>query len=121
MAINIIAQPAPAPSAPSPGSPVVRVVEQQVRSSASTEQKVQTTERKITEQDVQKAVGQANIEIAGTNESIAFGYIKEINLLFVTVTDKNSGEVIREIPSKDFIEHRIAMKEMVGMMLDKQV
>ena len=73
-----------------------------------------------TERDVQKAISEATSAFAGANESVSFSYEKRLGLLYVQVTDNQSGEVIREIPSKDFIKHRIAMREMVGLMLDKQ-
>ena len=77
-------------------------------------------EQAITEQQVQKAVNEANADFSGSNESVAFHYEKKLGLLYVQVTDNQSGEVIREIPSKDFINHRIAMREMIGLFLDKQ-
>ena len=73
-----------------------------------------------TEREVQKAISEATSAFAGANESVSFHYEKRLGLLYVQVTDNQSGEVIREIPSKDFIQHRIAMREMVGLMLDKQ-
>ena len=80
-----------------------------------------TQEKPITEQQVKQAVSKANAMFAGSNESVAFHYEKKLGLLYVQVTDTQSGEVIREIPSKDFINHRLAMREMVGLILDKQV
>ena len=78
-------------------------------------------EKPVTEQQVKQAVSKANAMFAGSNESVAFHYEKKLGLLYVQVTDTQSGEVIREIPSKDFINHRLAMREMVGLILDKQV
>jgi len=72
-------------------------------------------------QDVQRAIEQATrqLESAGLSEKIGFGYVQELNLLYVQVKDAQSGEVIREIPSKDFIKHQLAMREMIGLLLDK--
>jgi len=76
--------------------------------------------RLVTEQEVQEAVWQANAELAGVNERIGFGYDKRLNQLFVRVVDRISGETVREIPPREFIEHQAAMKEMVGLILDKR-
>ena len=78
------------------------------------------SEQQVSIQDVQKAIQQSNKALTLSGESIAFGYEEKLGQLFVTVTDKQSGEVIREIPSKDFIQHKIAMREMIGLLLDKQ-
>ncbi|MDX8389700.1 MAG: flagellar protein FlaG [Mariprofundaceae bacterium] len=80
------------------------------------------TEKQPSEQEVQKAVEQATQEIAslGSSETIGFSYEKKLNLLFVQIKDLDSGEVVREVPSKDFIKHQIAVREMIGLILDKK-
>ncbi|RLL54397.1 flagellar protein FlaG [Mariprofundus sp. EBB-1] len=105
------------------GSANVRPVSQpQASPTPPVQQNVQNkVEQKVSTQDLQKAIQQANVSSGSSGESIAFGYEEKLGQLFVTVTDKHSGEVIREIPSKDFIQHKIFMKEMVGLLLDKQV
>lgn len=80
-----------------------------------------TKKQQPSSQDVQRAVAQANARIAGLNESLSFGFIKELGQLVVQITDKNSGEVIRQFPSRDFIAQQIASKAFLGMLLDKQV
>jgi len=116
-------QPRPVPVAPNVGAAVVRSGnQQQVSPPVSTEQKVQSeTEQQVKEQDLQKVVQQANVEMASSNSSVAisFGYEEKLGQLFVQVKDQESGEVIREIPSRDFIQHKIAMREMIGLLLDK--
>jgi len=118
-------QSSPVLASPNVGSASVKVGSPQVkRQPTATEQSVQqnvrSAEVKVSEQDVQREVARANVEITGNNENIAFSYEPKLGQLFVHVTDKNSGEVIREIPSKDFIQHRVAMREMIGLLLDKQ-
>lgn len=76
--------------------------------------------KQVSEQDVQRAVQQANAEFSGSNERIGFAYDDRLNQLYVRVVDKASGETVREIPSSEFIEHRAAMKEMIGLLLDQK-
>jgi flagellar protein FlaG len=123
--VELNMQPRPVPSSPNVGAAAVRQGNQQqakapVSAEQSVQQQVTNTEAKVSEKALRDAVGQANIEMAMTNESISFGFEKKLGLLFVQVTDSNSGEVIREIPSREFIAHRVAMREMVGLLLDKQ-
>jgi len=61
-----------------------------------------------------------NALINSNNESISFGYEKRLGLLFVQVTDKSTGQVLREIPSRDFIRNAIAMRESIGLMLNQK-
>jgi len=57
---------------------------------------------------------------SGSNETISFAYEEKLNQLYVKIVDQNSGAVVREIPSKDFIRHQIALREMIGLILDKK-
>ena len=111
----------PVLSSPTMGAAVVRSGNQQQATPPMSVEQVQArTEQKVSARDVQKAVHQANMALPGSNEAIAFGYEEKLGQLYVQVTDKKSGEVIREIPSKEFLQHRVFMREMIGLLLDKQ-
>jgi len=75
---------------------------------------------KVSEESVRHAVQQANIEFAGSNEKVGFGYEKRLGLLYVQVLDKNTGDVVKELPSREFINHQVFMKELAGMLLDRK-
>lgn len=69
---------------------------------------------------VQQAVEQANAQAAQSRPvKVSFGYEQKLNQLYVQITDQDTGKVVREIPSKDFIKHKLAMREMIGLILDK--
>ena len=74
----------------------------------------------VSEQELKQVIQQANQSFAGSNESVSFTFEEKLGQLFVQITDSTSGEVIREVPSKEFIQHQVAMKELVGLLLDKQ-
>jgi flagellar protein FlaG len=116
--IEIINQASPVLSTPNVGAAGARSGGQ--TTPAPAEQAVQGQEKNVSAAEVSKAVAQANVEFSGSKETIGFGYEEKLGQLYVQVKDKASGEVIREIPSRDFIRHRIAMREMIGLILDKQ-
>jgi len=109
-------------STPPAGAPVVQ--QAQVKPPVSNEPTLkarQDAEKgQPTEQEVQQVVAEANREYSGPNEKIAFGYEKRLNMLIVQVQDRETGEVVREIPPKEFIDFRVAMRERIGLLLDKQ-
>lgn len=126
VAVTLNTQPRPVPSSPNVGAAVVspgnsQHVKAPISAERSAPQQVTSAEVSVTEEGLKQAVAQANIEIASSNESVSFNFEAKLGLLFVTVTDSDSGQIIREIPSKDFIAHRVAMREMIGLLLDKQV
>jgi flagellar protein FlaG len=124
--ISPITTQAPVASTPMVGSPAPstasvqqKVVPQQASDSVVN---IQKKEPVVTEKSVQEAVNTANqmLANAGSNETISFAYEEKLNQLYVKIVDQNSGAVVREIPSKDFIRHQIALREMIGLILDKK-
>jgi len=106
-------------SAPSTAPVQQKAVPQQAPASVVN---IRQKEPVVTEKSVQEAVNTANQMLAnsGSNETISFAYEEKLNQLFVKIVDQNSGAVVREIPSKDFIRHQIALREMIGLILDKK-
>lgn len=70
--------------------------------------------------EVQAAVAevQARMDQMGTN--LQFAMDKEAKDLVVKVTDKNSGDLIRQIPSEDVIRLRNKLEEVTGLLFDKK-
>ncbi len=108
-------------SIPGSSAPSVQVFQPKVAPQTAVAQPVQNQpEPMVSEQELKQAVQQANQNFAGSNEAVSFTYEEKLGQLFVQITDSASGEVIREVPSKEFIQHQVAMKELVGLLLDKQ-
>lgn len=77
-------------------------------------------EKKATPSEVQAAVEevQARMDQMGTN--LQFTMDKEAKDLVVKVTDKNSGDLIRQIPSEDVLRLRKKLEEVTGLLFDKK-
>ena len=99
-----------------------QVVADSSRARAASQPRV--SERQPPEAEVRKAVNQANADMAGLNENIRFGFSDEAGMLFVQVVDQRSGEVIRQIPSKEFLAAqaaaRAAAQKATGLLLNRQ-
>ena len=93
----------------------------EVQTDVTQQQSGQLAQQSVSDEHVKRAVQQANQHVSsGTNESVSFNYAPEVNRLIVQVKDNSTGEVIREIPSKDFVKQQLAVREMIGLLLDKQ-
>lgn len=55
------------------------------------------------------------------NVSVRFELHDELNEYYVTVVDVATDEVIREIPSKKFLDMYAAMTEYMGLFVDKKI
>jgi len=128
---SIASASAVAVSIPRSSAPSVQIFQPKLAPQAAVSQSAQTQaatvqlaqnkpEPMVSEQELKQAIQQANQSFAGSNESVSFTYEEKLGQLFVQITDSTSGEVIREVPSKEFIQHQVAMKELVGLLLDKQ-
>jgi len=115
--VSSVTQPVSSPVSAKPEAPVTKVGMNATQHSAT--QKAPVQQEKVSEKSILQAVTQANIEIAGGNEKVGFGYEKRLGQLYVQVLDKDTGEVIKEIPPKSFIEHQAFMKELAGILLDR--
>ena len=49
-----------------------------------------------------------------------FGYSDDVGSLYVSVYERETDNVIRQIPSKEAMELMAKMKEIVGMIFDKK-
>jgi len=84
---------------------------------AEAERKQAEAERRLTEQMLEEL--EQDIESIH-NIGLRFAKHDATGRTIVTVLDKESNEVIREIPSKDILDLAAKMEEMVGFLLDKK-
>jgi len=114
----------PVLSSPNMGAAVVRSGNQPQSSPPVSAGQVQSSAsgkgQEVSLQQVQQAVAQANRQLAGSNESITFGYEERLGQFVVQISDKATGQVIQQLPSKDFIQFQLHMREMIGLFLDKK-
>ncbi len=55
------------------------------------------------------------------NTHLNFSVHEETERIMVRITDQNTGDVIREIPSEEFLNLAARLQEMVGLMFDMKV
>ncbi len=75
-------------------------------------------------QEIQKqlnnTVKKLNDQMDSLNINIKFGFNDKIDTLFVDVTEKSTGRLIRKIPSEETMKLAEKMKEIIGMIFDKK-
>ena len=63
----------------------------------------------------------ANAMLDGTGTELAFKYNDQIQDWYAVIQNENTGEVVKQIPSKEVLALRANLKEMIGVFLDKKV
>lgn len=71
-------------------------------------------------QRIESAVKRANNTMRMTKTSCQFQYHEDTNRVSIKVIDKDTEEVIREIPSEEALELIQKMWEMAGILVDEK-
>lgn len=81
------------------------------------------SENKKEEQHVRKlkeAINQANQEIRMKQTACEFSYDEDTNRIAIKVKDKETDEVIREIPAEETLEMLARIREQAGLLMDER-
>jgi len=72
------------------------------------------------EKHLKDAADKANEFVKSINQELQFSVDKDTGQTVVKVMDKQSGDVIRQIPSKEMLELAKAMDTIQGLIIRKQ-
>ncbi|TLE03317.1 FlaG family protein [Helicobacter japonicus] len=92
----------------------------EVRRQEETAQYQDKENKKQLENELRELSKKLNDEMKRVGTDLNFSYNENIPGLKVTVKESNSEKVIREIPSKEAIELMKRMREVIGVIFDKQ-
>lgn len=74
-----------------------------------------------TKKKVQEAVETMNEVLVANDSASRFHYHEGLDRYYVTVVDKNTEEVVKEIPPKKLLDAFYEMQKMVGMIVDEKI
>lgn len=66
-------------------------------------------------------VASMNNFLKSADSKLRFQFHDELNEYYVTIVDSATDEVIREIPSKKLLDIHAAMREFVGLLIDRKI
>ena len=75
--------------------------------------------QQMDEKSVTLMTKELNELMSKINCDLEFSYHKEVNLMSVKMIDKNTQEVLKEMPPESMIKHMVAAKDWLGAFLDK--
>ena len=81
----------------------------------------QGTQIKVPEVFVPQGVEASVNQLNARQDKVSFEYQKELNIVQVSVKEASTDNVIAQIPTRDFLESKQAINDMVGVLLDKVV
>jgi flagellar protein FlaG len=69
--------------------------------------------------EILSVIGKLNNSLESINEKVSFSYHEENKRIIIKVIDKETREVVREIPPKDIVKLSEHLKEYLGMLVDE--
>lgn len=98
------------------------IVENQDSRDTTSKINEQSTEKlEITEEKLKQAVDSLNEFMESNHNSSKFVYHEGLDRYFVQVVNKDTEEVIKEIPPKKLLDAFYEMQKMVGMIVDEKI
>ena len=70
--------------------------------------------------DLQKAIDQLNDQMKDKNRDLSFSLDERINRTIITVKKLETGEVVRQIPSEEFVKLAHSLEDMKGLLFNKE-
>lgn len=83
------------------------------------EEKGSNRRLEISDENLEQIKDATNKVLEQINIQLDFSYDKELNRMVVKVINKETGEVVRQIPPEEMLKIAKRMEEMVGVLLDK--
>ena len=99
-----------------------RSVEQsQANRSDIKDSKIQNMQdKKEIQKQLNETVKELNEQMEHLETNIAFGFNDKISSMYVSVSDKSSGKLIRKIPTEEAMKLSEHFQEIIGVIFDKK-
>ncbi|WP_336822049.1 flagellar protein FlaG [Sporosarcina sp. USHLN248] len=78
-------------------------------------------ERHLPVEKAMQMTDSMNTFLESVNTQLRFKLHDELNEYYVTIVDSKTDEVVREVPSKKLMDIYAAMKEFVGLLIDRKI
>ncbi len=78
-------------------------------------------EQEVTKEKLQKAVDVVNEFLEINHSSSKFMYHEGLERYYVTIVNRDTDEVVKEIPPKRLLDAFYEMQKMVGMIVDEKI
>lgn len=79
------------------------------------------SEEKLSLSEAQDMVGSLNEFLKSADSRLKFVLHDQLETYYVTIINNETDEVIKEIPSEQMMNIRAAMREFVGLLVDRKI
>ncbi|MCG7334321.1 flagellar protein FlaG [Sporosarcina sp. ACRSM] len=79
------------------------------------------SEQQLPLEKAQQLTESMNTFLESANTQLRFKLHDKLNEYYVTIIDMKTDEVVREIPSKKLMDIHAAMREFLGLLVDRKI
>ncbi|MDT8858775.1 flagellar protein FlaG [Alkalihalobacillus sp. MEB130] len=88
---------------------------------SSTVKELPVLKHSLNIKDVKNEIDNFNKYFEISNTQLQFSLHEGLNEYYVAIVDGNTNEVIKEIPPKKLLDMRAAVKETIGLFIDRKI
>ena len=92
----------------------IQGIQEKIQQQSANEQQLPADKAKQVTDSMNKFLETANTQLR-------FKFHEKLNEYYVTIVDSTTDEVIREIPSKKLLDIHAAMRDFVGLLIDRKI
>jgi len=85
------------------------------------EENIPHQENRDNAKDLEKSVKEINAQLESLNRSIQFNIDDKTKDVVVKIVDKDSGEIIRQIPPEGVLRLRERLEDLTGLIVEEKV
>ena len=90
----------------------------QVKQADSEKTKAEPEKEAVNKDDALTAIGQANKLMELFNRDLRFEMHEETGIIKISIVDKNSGKVVKQIPPDSILDMISKIQEIIGGLMD---
>ncbi|MFD1926900.1 flagellar protein FlaG [Sporosarcina siberiensis] len=102
-------------------TPTLEIKVAPVQAFPNNTEKKSDNEQHLPAEKAQQLIDSMNTFLETSNTQLRFKFHDKLNEYYVTIVDPQTEEVIREIPSKKLMDIHAAMREFVGLLVDRKI
>lgn len=87
----------------------------------SVQQQPQEAQKVLTKADAMKMAEGMNKLLESANTQLRFKFHDKLNEYYVAIVDSQTDEIVREIPPKKLMDMYAAMKDFIGLLVDRKI
>ncbi len=83
--------------------------------------KKQEQKNELNEKELKETIEELNKHFQIFNTRLSFSFDEENNIGVIKIQDRNSGEVIKQIPPQEMLDSLAKISDIVGLLVDKMM